>query len=296
MTRFKRLNEWILLAVIAILATLWLQAPRLLDPLQVDQDFRTFYWMNKFQDSALFSNVSNYIPVNFLGVELPFMILSPGYGFLFYLASFFITPVFFSKILVFFVLPITVLYLFEFGRMAHSRDIGISLAVVFMLLNLASPSSSSIIPGLQRSFAGSLIIVLIYYLHTQRYVGAAITIFVSVLIYPPMFAFGGVIWVLYITKIAFKPYPKLSIHYQGVWELVVAALLGCLVMVPLMLPRISVLISREEVEALNNQTTETTSETVETDSESYKYMWDNPIYRSGGQEPLFFWFPWPGPP
>jgi hypothetical protein len=50
----KRLDRRIGLVIVSLLAVLWLQAPRLVDRFQVDEDFRSFYWMNNFQDPALF--------------------------------------------------------------------------------------------------------------------------------------------------------------------------------------------------------------------------------------------------
>jgi hypothetical protein len=50
----KRLGWQISLIVFSLLATSWLQAPRLGDEFQVDQDFRTYHWISNFHDPALF--------------------------------------------------------------------------------------------------------------------------------------------------------------------------------------------------------------------------------------------------
>jgi len=291
MIQKKRLNTWIFLVAISLLATLWLQAPRLLDQFQVDQDFRFYYWMNKFQDTTIFPNISAYTSINLLGVEIPFQAQSPGYGLVFYIATFFVTPVFFSKLLVFIILPLTVIYLFEFGRVARDRNTGLALALLFLFLNLASPSSTSIVPGLQRSFGASLVIIQIYYLQRQKYVGAAIAVVISALIYAPMFVFGVVIWALFLIKITRKPKLKLSIDYRGIALLLLATLLSFMVMAPLMLPRITQVFIDKNPEVISEQNSDTNSEPIETTSNSYKYLWENPIYREGGQYPLFFLFP-----
>ena len=102
----KYLDRRIVLVAVSLLAILWLQGPRLGDEFRVDEDFRSFYWMNKFQDPALFPNdqLRGYLYTNIHldGRELPLYFHSLGYELLFYVASFFVTPVFFSKILPFF--------------------------------------------------------------------------------------------------------------------------------------------------------------------------------------------------
>ena len=67
--------QWRLsLIAVSILAVLWLQAPRLVDEFQVDQDFRTFYWMHKFQEPALFpddpANGITYYPISVLNWQI----------------------------------------------------------------------------------------------------------------------------------------------------------------------------------------------------------------------------------
>ncbi|MCP4373294.1 MAG: hypothetical protein GY797_35085 [Deltaproteobacteria bacterium] len=287
----RRWVDWFLLVFISFIATLWLQAPRLIDYFKVDGDFRTFYWMNHFQDSALFLDVPAYIPIYILGIEWPFMLTSPGYGFLFYIASFIVSPVLFSKILAFAILPIAMLYLFEFGRITRGRETGFLLALAFMLLILASPSSTSIIPGLQRSFAVPLIIALVYYLHREKYVGAAIATVVSTLIYPPMFMLGAITWALYVIRIRWKPSLRLTIKYRALGILLGTALIGAAIMAPVVLPRVLGLFDTRNQPSGNVQTKDTQTESNPILAESYKYLWDNPRYRTGGQYPLFFLFP-----
>jgi hypothetical protein len=284
---------------VSLFAILWLQAPRLGDEFRVDQDFRTFYLMNKFQDPVLFPNDQlrgyRYINIHLPGGgDLPLYFYSLGYWLLFYAASFLMTPVFFSKILAFVVLPITVWYLFGFGQSARDRGTGVALAAGFMFLNLASPSSLSIIPGLQRSFACPLIIVLIYYLHRQKYTGAAVVVLLSTLIYAPMFVLAVATWGLFALRITWPPRLGLSVVRRGLGPLLVATLLGVLIMSPVLFTRLSHVFTSEKPVEVGGQAASATSESPEATLESYEHIWDNPIYRAGGPAPLFFLFPFVG--
>ncbi|MCB0212569.1 MAG: hypothetical protein KDJ52_24710, partial [Anaerolineae bacterium] len=135
-----RTHSCIVLVIISILAVLWLQAPRLWDQFQADEDFRTFYWMSKFYDSELFPNEPRppYISFQLLSQNVIWYFPSPAYGWLFNLASFLVTPIFFAKLLPFIVMPITVWYLFKFGESVRDRGTGLVLALSFIFLNLIS--------------------------------------------------------------------------------------------------------------------------------------------------------------
>jgi len=255
--------------------------------------------MNKFQDSALFPNdqLRSYRYINIHlpgGGDLPLYFYSLGYWLLFYAASFLVTPVLFSKILAFVVLPITVWYLFGFGQLACDRGTGVALAAGFMFLNLASPSSISIIPGLQRSFACSLIIVLIYYLHRQKYTRAAVVVLLSTLIYAPMFVLAVATWGLFALRITWPPRLELSVVQRGLGPLLIAILLSVLIMSPVLFTRFSHVFTGEKLAEVGEQVAGATSEPPEATLGPYEHIWDNPTYRAGGQTPLFFFFPFVG--
>jgi hypothetical protein len=295
----KRLNWRAVLIIVSLFAVLWLQAPRLGDELRVDQDFRSFYWMNKFQDPALFPNDQlrgySYTSIHLPGGgDLLLYFYSLGYGLLFYAASFFVTPVFLSKILAFLVLPITVWYLFDFGQLAYDRVTGTALAAGFMFLNLASPSSISVIPGLQRSFACSLTIVFIYYLHRQKYIRAAVVVLLSTLIYPPMFVLAVATWGIFALRIGWPPRLGLLFAQRGMGPLLIVTLLSVLIMSPVLLTRFSHVFTGEKPVEVGEQAAIATSEPPEVTSESYEHIWNDPTYRAGGYAPLFFFFPFVG--
>lgn len=285
--------RWLLIMV-SVLAALWLQVPRLTDEFRVDQDFRTFYWMNKFQTPDLFPNDDGggftYLAAKLFSIDWIIMPSSPGYGLLFFIASYFVTPVLFSKLLVFIALPITVWYLTEFGKVIHSRGMGIALALAFIFLSLASPSSLSIVTGLQRSLANSLMIILIYYLHQHRYVGAAFTLLICTLFYPPMFVLGAITWGLHGLYLAWSSRFNWTTLFNRGWGLLIGvSLLSMLIMSLLFLTAfVSTPNPNGEV---GEQSVTSDSVASKDDNLKSEPIWDNPVFQKGGQAPLFFLFP-----
>jgi hypothetical protein len=270
---------------------LWIQAPRLFDEFKVDEDFRSFYWMNKFRDPSLFPNdaLGNnlYVDIQVPNGGIPLYFYSLGYGLLFLVASFFMDPVLFSKVLAFLLLPVSVLYLYEFGRSVRSRNTGIMLAVGFLLLNLASSTSLSVTSGLQRAFAFPLMIVFIYYLHRQQYIACAVTIVMSALIYPPIFLLAVGSWGLSMLRIGRHPRVNLFPVKRGFGILLISFLTGALILFPVQLPRFT--------DALGNgKSAEAAEDTPGTASHSYSHLWDDPHYGPQGRKPLFDFFPFVG--
>lgn len=289
---FKHLDLRIILVVVSLLAVWWLQAPRLGDEFRVDEDFRTFYWMSKFQDPALFPNDqlrTRHVTIQFPWGDVPVAFYSLGYGLLFYGCSFFVKPIFFNKFLPFILMPITVWYLFKFGESVRNRETGVVLAVGFLLLNLASSSSISIASGLQRSFAATLIIAFIYYLHRDKYVAAAIVILISALIYPPAFVLNAATWGLSALRINWRPRPRLSLVQRGIGYLLIACCLGALVLSPVLFPSLTNLFTDEEPALVGPQ-----EQAVGATSGLHKYIWNNPRYREGSSGQLFVIFPFVG--
>jgi hypothetical protein len=291
MNRFKkRLDIRIVLIVVSLLAVLWIQTPRLTDEYKVDEDFRTFYWMNKFQDSSIFPNDQlqrYYISLDLPWGTVPITFYSLGYGLLFYAASFAVTPILFSKILPFFLMSITVWYLYGFGQSVRDRPTGIVLALGFLFLNLASSSAISIANGLQRSFATTLIIALIYYLHRRTYGPTAIVLVVSALIYPPMFALGGLIWGIYVLWQIWSRRPAFAPGQGGLVFLLISGGVSVLILAPAVFPGLTDFIGRDETVVERRVQEQVDEATAEPDTR----IWNNPVYRTGGAYPLFIIFP-----
>lgn len=282
----KRLDTQVTLLVLSLLVVSWLLAARLVDEFSVDEDFRTFYWMIKFQDPELFPNDllrgSTYFTVSLPWGELPIYKNSPGYGLLYYLASFLVDPVTFSKLLPFVLVPLTALYLFSFGQAVRDRKSGILLAVGFVLLNLASPTSISMLTGLQRSFSCPLVVALVYYLYFRKRVQAAVVVVLCALIYAPVFLLAVATWSLLAVRIERRPRVRMSISARELVPLGIAIIVGLVALSPALAARLPAL-------STNEGDVHTSAA-----SPSYEHLWEDPRYRAGGRSPLFDRFPFIG--
>lgn len=285
------MNSQVVLVIVSLLAVAWLQMPRLLDEFRVDEDFRYYYWMYKFQDSTLFPNDPSeyYVSIHLPGADVPVTFYGLGFSGLFYLANFFVPPIAFSKLLPFILMPITVLHCFYFGQSVRNRTTGIVLALGFLFLNLASSSSISVANGVQRSFATTFIIALIYYLHRQKYLWAGVVIVVSTLIYAPAQALNLGIWGMYWLVTVWRSRPQLNVIQGGFVYLVTAFCLSVLLLLPVFIPE---LFAAEE----SIQTEDQPQSSVEQDAPidtppQYTYWWENPSFQRDGHFPVFIVFP-----
>ncbi|MFQ5577705.1 MAG: hypothetical protein ACE5G8_12050, partial [Anaerolineae bacterium] len=188
-TRANRLLAAIVAA--SLLLALWSQWPYLADKYRVIKDVQNFYWMDRFQDPDLFT--TDYLwgyrllEVTLFGRRVILLPRSLGFGLVFYAASFFTDHIWFSKTLIFLLLPLCVIYLFKLGRLVGDTRAAASLSLFFVFFILASPQSISLATGVQRAFAIPLLIMLVYYLTTQNYAAGGALMFVSLLFYFPNF-------------------------------------------------------------------------------------------------------------
>lgn len=270
-------NLKIALIILSLIAISWLQIPRLIDEYQVEEDFRSFYWMNKFQDSDIFpvDQLSGHVysVVNLPWGTIPVYFKSLGYGLLFYLASFFISPILFSKLLPFVLMPVTVGYLFAYGRAVSGKKAAVLFSVMFIFINLASSTSLSVATGLQRSFAFPLVIAALYYLLQEREIEVFITSFAAVLIYPPMFLLIIGMWGLSTLEFRHRPVLQVQIARRRLGYVVAAFLLGALVVLPVLLPNVGQSLTPDETLDISTG------------------MDNNPNRVLGGRAELFYLFP-----
>ncbi|MCB9098300.1 MAG: hypothetical protein H6632_02085 [Anaerolineales bacterium] len=289
----KILKTYIWLSLLSIIGVAWLQWPRLGDPYRVDEDFRTFYWFAKFQNPALFSHDPDQ---GMRYVEIlrpwgkPFLtsIFSLGYDFLFYAAGFVFEPILFSKLLPFILMPITVLYVFEFGRLVRDHNTSLVLGIGFLLFNLAASSAVSVLNGLQRSFALTFMVVLLYYLQAQKYKSAVVATLVAALFYPPASVLMLATWGL-------AALPSLRLSHIGVWLQSRAVVhLGLAVILTGVILSASVIHLLGVFDAFTNpaQTApEGLAEASDVKTEPSDSLFTNPVYGPGGSVELFYVFP-----
>jgi hypothetical protein len=178
----------IIISLIWSTLVLW---PKLTDYYRVPGDVRTFYWMAKYQDSALFPH-DDFLARNDL-VELDLggnpVLLYPtslGYGLLFYATSFLVEPIIFGKLLFILLVPISVVALYKFGKtITGSEEVAFILSILFVYFNVPSSTAMSVASGLQRAFALPILIMFLYILEKKRYQLASLFIPISALIYLP---------------------------------------------------------------------------------------------------------------
>ena len=211
----RQYNPWMISAlVISILwsvAVLW---PKLTDWYRVPGDVRTFYWMAKFQDPALFTydgflNNNRLAQIDIWGYPFLLYPTSLGYSLLFYVASFFIEPILFGKLLFLFLVPFSVIFLFKLGKKITEDDkAAFILSLLFVYFNVPCSTAMSVASGLQRSFALPLLIVFIYYLYVNKHRLAALFIPIAALIYIPNALLMALTYLFYM--IEFQKEDKLS--------------------------------------------------------------------------------------
>jgi hypothetical protein len=178
---------------VSLLFTVWSLSSYLWDKYRVVRDVQNFYWMARAQDPDLFARDYLYIssdqviPVDLLDFHLLLYPLSFGYGLFFYLASTVLDYVWLTKLSVLVLVPLSVIYLFKLGQRLEDNLTGLSLSLIFMFFILASPTSTSMVSGLQRAFAIPLFIAFLYHLICRQYLGAGLMMFLSALIYLPNF-------------------------------------------------------------------------------------------------------------
>ena len=185
--------NWYLVATLIISLTwsilvLW---PKLVDYYRIPGDVRTFYWMAKYQDPALFPHDdflarNDLVELNLWGKSVLLYPTSLGYGLLFYAASFLVEPIIFGKLLFLFLVPLSVVGLFKLGQAITGKNqTAFMLSVVFVYFNVPSSTAMSVASGLQRAFALPLLILFLYFLESKKYQLASLLIPVSALIYIP---------------------------------------------------------------------------------------------------------------
>jgi hypothetical protein len=237
-------NHDLLVLFLSFLAVIWLQGSRLFDPYIAEEDLRYFYQFNNFQEPELFSN--NYLrPIlhlgytNFMGKSILLFYDSIAYGLIFYIASYIFTPVMFSKILPFFLLPITTLYLLKYGQVVGARTGSLIFAIGFVLLNLISPSSLSIISAIPRTFSLPLVIVFIYYLERKKFLASTVTVVLSATIYPPMSLLQMLTWFLTLFSKDRLSDNKHSTNIQTLKYLILSGILCGFVLSPVLIQTLS---------------------------------------------------------
>lgn len=291
----KKIYLWLIL--VSIIGVAWLQWPRLADYHRVDEDFRSFYWFAKFQNPELFPRDpdagSRYLEILMpWGSSVLTSVYSLGYDLLFYAASFVIEPILFSKLLPFVLMPVTVLYLFEFGRLVRDRNSGLVLGIGFLLFNLAASSAVSVVNGLQRSFALTFVIALLYYLQAQKYKSAIVATLVAAFFYPPACVLMLATWGLFGLLSLRLPHVGAWFQSRTMVHLVLAVVLTGVVLSPSLMHRLGLL--TDFINSPAQAAIEMPSVVPVAEPERYSSVLENPVRGPGGRAELFTLFPFIG--
>ncbi|MBP7999386.1 MAG: hypothetical protein KA314_12120 [Chloroflexi bacterium] len=265
---------------VAFLLALWVQYARLIDPYSVEEDFRNFYWMHRFQnpdlfvdDPTIYGRVVSFVigPIEFIMDNG-----SPLYSVLFQLTSGLIEPVLLSKLLIFPLLLTGAYYAFAIGDRLKGSGTGLALSLAFTSLILASHSAISVVGGLQRSFVTPLLLAMVYHLLVGQWHAAAIWLLFGGLIYPPTFLVGaGTYGLLCLGWDKSRRWP-LIIHWRRLIPLLVVTFLVLLVLLPVTLS------------GLNN--TATIANDAAADG-TKPFILNDPLYQKGGRFAFFLLFP-----
>lgn len=234
-----RPHIWLVLALgLTLILSLWLQMPRILDPYTYQEDFAKFFWMHSYEDPELFTAHRSQIPTTVKQLEIGPLSLqvdttSPAYSLIIFLASPFFPITLSHKLLLFPLMVVSVYFLFRIGEKIRGPGTGFALALAFAVLNLNAPSSVSLAAGLQRSFVAPVLIILIYSLMQEKYLAAALVIFIGGLFYPPVMVLGILTYALSVMEPADSRW-RFKVNWRNALPLVI--LLG--IAVVLLLPAI----------------------------------------------------------
>jgi hypothetical protein len=272
---------------VSLLMTFLSLSSHLWDRYRVVRDVQNFYWMARAHDPTLFATDYIYIvgkqliEVNVLGFPVLLLPVSLGYSLLFYLASSAIDYIWLSKWFVFVLMPLCVIYLFKIGKRVGGNLTAVSLSLLFAFFILASPLSISIASGVQRALAVPLMIVFVYYMSNEQYVGAGLTILIGALTYLPDLPLMTLAYALALVKVK-RPF-KLSwaITRAKVMPLVGSLLLSALVVALALVAQFELLAPAMTTASLP-------------DIGGDVPVSQDPRYRPGGYAPMFFAFPFLG--
>jgi hypothetical protein len=140
------------------------------------------YWMRQFHDSELFSDdlltefAKNYQPWGFI--------------FLYYILSFFMDPLVFSKFLPVLLFAISSLYLFKLVSHFAGSYSGLLATLIFIVTPF--PFLDWMAGGHPRAFAFPLLIIFLYYLIRKKHLGTSVALVLQCLFYPMVFLLGMV--------------------------------------------------------------------------------------------------------
>ena len=272
MTTNNKQPRWlVILLFIGIVSILYMQWPAIQNVYIVDDDWRQYYWMERFVNPDAFAgdwileNVKQVQTVNILGTTLYLQYESWGFSLIYWLGSFFVEPILFNKILPIGLMLISIFYLYRYGRLISNSYTTFLLVLIFIVYSLSATPNISLLPGLERSFSFPLLIIFLYYFRQGSSVGIIASLAIQTIIYFPIFV---VCAAAYAFSLIVKKghWPTLTLDMQRWLPLLIGVALGFLFFLP----------------AFLRSTEATLSYTADIP------IWENPYYGQNGRIPIFW--------
>lgn len=249
---------------LAFLLTLVVMAPRLLDPLLIEKDFRNFYLVFRLQDPALFPGQA------LTELELA----SPAYTLLLWGGGLLMSPPLFSKLLVFPLLLASVYCVFRIGERLRSPGAAVGMALGFAVFNLATNTEVAVTAGVQRSFAVPLLLAVLYALMEVRRQAAVAIVLLSGLIYLPILPVVGLTTVLCLALRRDESGWRLTLTRRQLLFLTLAVVIILVAVSPFLMTTVLERLT-DGLQAMREG----------------RHLLVDPYYRPGGRMPIFVMFP-----
>lgn len=273
-------SRWVLLSLVllSLAATLDVQIPLLQDRYKIGDDLRHLYWMTGFQDPELFPNdylhlyKDRYYIFHLGGTRLMIEQQAPGYSLLFYLASFLMDSILFSKILPFVLMPIYVAYLFKIGQRLKGNTCGLLLGLLGIAFGLGFPGA--IRTGYQRGFAFPLTAVFLYYALVESGVGVAVSLVLQGLFYAPTLPVSSIAYVL-----SWVRFDNGRLRVELARKKIIAVLSALLI--------VAVTLSPVAAKYVSIMQWSSATSTEESGGREYHGLLDNPAYGVDGRDAVF---------
>lgn len=217
-SKYSKTFLFIILAI-GLIFTYIIQNPYIQDPYIFSDDFRShIWWLYKLHNPFLF-------PDDYL-LEVIKTMSSPGINLIYYIGGYFGDLVYFSKLLVFPIVLVSLYYLFQLGKYLKGNLAGSILAILFLFTHYAALSE-----GLQRSFVFPFIIAFLYYFTKKDYLKSSIAAVLSLFFYPPVFVICCITYALSFIEVK-KFIPKFIFNKNKLKYFIILCLLGLIILLP----------------------------------------------------------------
>lgn len=170
----------IVILIFSLIVTLYCQYPLLVNKYAIYDDVRqTIYPYFRYQDKEVFKN--DFI-ADFYYRKNPW-----GLNILYFLFSSYCDPITVTKILPFFLCPLSALYLFKTGQLLKNNTIGFIAGFLFIFLAWSRTASATFGSGYGADFGRLFFNIFIYHFCKEDYWKMCVIIILQSLFYPPVF-------------------------------------------------------------------------------------------------------------